>query len=740
MTLRLCAHLAVIAFLTAPVGAHAENSQQFKFSWSAEDRSLAKEALLRLPIDLPRTGSVLAKMRDSQFNLSVPDAITLGLALSRYYDRDAPERNTIAQTLLAQLGGRSTTRLPVPFGRDDVTIGSSAVSSGSGESAPSQSILTRPTLTKNLATPDVRTRNGRSPSMRTAQWLGVHAQASTPLTYYFSPSGRDNRNCLSPSMACQTIAKVNRMRFNPGDHILFQGGHSFTGCLVFSYTTNVPVSTPSNPIVIGSYGTGNAMIASNCPGTNNGGNGPKSKAIDLNGVSATVQDLTITANGTATQFGVLIENGSPNPVSGVTIQRTKIQGFYTTATSADSGSGIFIAGYSMSGNCGALDTINILNNTLGDPSKVTSKDQAGLSGYACGGGPTSNVTHVTVQGNIIQYMGGSNVSFAQAGSGIVANNWSGGVVQFNVAHDIGANAGTCGGGGGMWAYASDSVTFQFDEAYNVQPAGAVPYGSCDWNGFGFDGGVTNSLIQYVYAHHNGGAGIYTCVACGTSASWGPNTIRYSITENNASITSGFTGELNFGNKATSFGILYAYNISSYNNIAPTTCISVNQGTFASGILANVLCAMAEANQYGQTIFYSDNHQGVAGLAILNNGYYNASGGVSVWTWQGNPYTSISAWVSASGGLLDGTGSLTSNPLLANHVDDATCSMTSASPGAGQSCPAGYNLTAGSPMVGVGLDLTAPPYNLSVGRQDFYGNAIPHTTGSGYNIGADGAPH
>jgi hypothetical protein len=44
------------------------------------------------------------------------------------------------------------------------------------------------------------------------------------------------------------------------------------------------------------------------------------------------------------------------------------------------------------------------------------------------------------------------------------------------------------------------------------------------------------------------------------------------------------------------------------------------------------------------------------------------------------------------------------------------------------------------MIGVGLDLTAPPYNLSVGMRDFYGNAIPHTVGSGYNIGADGATH
>ena len=126
-----------------------------------------------------------------------------------------------------------------------------------------------------------------------------------PVTYYFSPFGRDNNNCQTPSTACQTIAKANGMRFSPGDHILFQGG-SFTGCLVFSYASNVPVSVPSNPIVIGSYGTGNATILSDCPRVNSGGYGPKSRAVDLNGVSATVQDLVISANGTKTQYGILI--------------------------------------------------------------------------------------------------------------------------------------------------------------------------------------------------------------------------------------------------------------------------------------------------------------------------------------------------------------------------------------------------------------------------------------------------
>jgi hypothetical protein len=445
----------------------------------------------------------------------------------------------------------------------------------------------------------------------------------------------------------------------------------------------------------------------------------------------------------------VVQNGAGGIASNVTIQRNRIYGFYSDATQ-DSGSEIFVMGFSLSGVCGGLDNIKILNNTLGDPSSATSNDQAGVGGYGCGTPPNFNITNVTVQGNIIQNMGGANTYFSKAGNGVVPNQWQHGLVQFNVAHDIGANAGTCGGGGGMWAYFSDDITFQFDESYNIQPlpVGGPGHGACDWNGFGLDGGVSNSLIQYVYSHHNGGSGIYTCVGCGWGAPttyWGPNTIRYSITENNNSIGSSYQGELGLGNKGTRLGTVYIYNITAYSNLSfasntmAAPCISVNQGTFAGGVLANILCVMAGTTSYGWTIFYLDNGQGNGGLTILNNAYYNL-GGTPVWTWQGNPYTSLAAWVSSSGGLLDETGSLTSNPLLANAGNGGTCAWTPSLGGGPQPCPSAYKLTIGSPMVGAGLNLTASAYNLSVGTRDYYGNAIPHTLGTGYNIGADGGPH
>jgi hypothetical protein len=56
----------------------------------------------------------------------------------------------------------------------------------------------------------------------------------------------------------------------------------------------------------------------------------------------------------------------------------------------------------------------------------------------------------------------------------------------------------------------------------------------------------------------------------------------------------------------------------------------------------------------------------------------------------------------------------------------------------QPCPSGYQLKHGSRVVGAGVNLTASPYNLNPGARDYFGRAIAHRVGSGYNIGADGA--
>src|SRR5258708_16335020 len=85
---------------------------------------------------------------------------------------------------------------------------------------------------------------------------------SSATNYYISPSGSDT-NPGTQALPWQTINKVNSTTFTPGDEILFQGGQTFAGRLIFSGTST---GTSANPIVVSSYGTGAATISSSSDG------------------------------------------------------------------------------------------------------------------------------------------------------------------------------------------------------------------------------------------------------------------------------------------------------------------------------------------------------------------------------------------------------------------------------------------------------------------------------------------
>ncbi|MBS1757866.1 MAG: hypothetical protein JSU03_11350, partial [Bacteroidetes bacterium] len=81
-------------------------------------------------------------------------------------------------------------------------------------------------------------------------------------TYYVSTSGNNSNNGTSPSTPWQNLNKVQNMAnsnsFKPGDNILFKKGDSFTGTIYWStiYGNNGSSGTATNPITLGTYGTG----------------------------------------------------------------------------------------------------------------------------------------------------------------------------------------------------------------------------------------------------------------------------------------------------------------------------------------------------------------------------------------------------------------------------------------------------------------------------------------------------
>lgn len=530
--------------------------------------------------------------------------------------------------------------------------------------------------------------------------------------YYVSPTGSDSNNGTSTSTPWRTIAKVNASKFKAGDSVFFQGGYAFAGCPAFSTSTNVTSSSNRTPITVASYGNGRATLLSNCPGVNSDSSGPKSALFTIDGVSGFVLDnLILSGNGNNTQFGVLIQNSNaPVTADTITVQNTDISDFTTTKPN-DYSAEIFIVGLSMTGACGSINNVQILNNTLHGARGVTSADDNGVTGYSC-----ANLTNVHYSGNVIYNIGGrANVAGGVSGNGIVANGVTGGIMEYNVAHDLGANANNCGGPAGLWAYQSDRVIIQFNEAYNIRPTGTVSSGACDWDGFDLDSNVTNSIVQYNYSHDNFGGGIITCAAC-TSGAWGPNTIRYNITQNNDGQGNGYMGEIVVSSKTSGQFVVNVYNNTSYNKNG-AALLDFNQGTFASGVIANNIFIQAGQDKYGQAMLIQTNHQDPTWAKMAGNVYYVVGTGTPRFATDTKNYSTFASYQSETGW---DTESKFEDPRMTNAGGGAVCGVTSPGP---LSCPSAYVPTASSPVLGAGVDLAASPYNLSIGTQDYYSNPV-----------------
>src|SRR5690242_20087818 len=76
-------------------------------------------------------------------------------------------------------------------------------------------------------------------------------------TYYVSPAGDDTADGRTPGRAWRTLARVSSTSFEPGSHILLESGRVFRGTLYFDEDD---VGTAADPITVGSYGDGRALL------------------------------------------------------------------------------------------------------------------------------------------------------------------------------------------------------------------------------------------------------------------------------------------------------------------------------------------------------------------------------------------------------------------------------------------------------------------------------------------------
>jgi hypothetical protein len=517
----------------------------------------------------------------------------------------------------------------------------------------------------------------------------IPSAGCTSHCYYFSTSGSDSNNCSTPRLACESVSHLNGMTFPANSTILLKGGDSFSTTAGIVLTT----SNVTGPIMITTYDTGSPTIMAS-----------RKTALCVSAVSlahVTVNGLICIGSGntsSSTVSGISITNASGSTLAGPTIANNTVSGYGT--------SGIFIAGFT-NGFSGAA----IFGNTVHD---VTGAGGGACIEFKALGSiftPGTSVSNVTVSKNIAYNCTGLLDAGTQTGSGIMLGFVATADVRNNIVHDFGRNNNFCGGPVGIWAYVSSGLTIQFNEVYN----GQLTSPGCDGGGFDLDGGVTNSIMQYNYAHNNAGPGFYLNTFSANNNS--NNVARFNIGQDNGYSASLNQGEFEIGASVANTTITgcQVYNNTFYNKFGQIV------------FLDDSVASTTRTCQISNNIFYStegnlvqENNANSGSHTFTGNDYWG--GDVETFSWNGATYSTFAEWQTATGQeRISGSNvGMTINPLLNDAGGGGI---------AGGYMPAAlaqYQLQSTSSLVGTGLNLTTR-YSINPGRQDYFGTRLTAST-------------
>lgn len=484
-------------------------------------------------------------------------------------------------------------------------------------------------------------------------------------TYFVSSTGSD----LNPGNRAQpwlTIDRANLADLEPGDRLLFEAGQVFKGHLTLDRNDS---GTAGDRVLISSFGIGRAVI--------DAGNGT---AISIEGTEyLAVRNLALKGAGRRsgnTQSGLQITGAAE-----IEIDSVEVSGFRT--------SGVFFTGVRK----GRFTRIHAHQN--------------GFAGISSFGEESSDiyVGRCLAENN----PGDPTRLDNHSGNGIVLGRVKKGVIEYCEARNNGWDMPRKGNGPvGIWSYHSDRMVIQYNIAHHNRSTGI------DGGGFDFDGGMTNSILQFNYSHNNHGSGYLICQYKG-AAPFHNNTVRYNIslddglTNHDAGI---YIWQGDVGMETTD-----VYNNTIYNTKGSAVAFGA-----ADGVIENLPMGRFFNNIFvsGESQIAGGAHKGV----FRGNLYWSmGDGGFLV-----DGFTSLEAWAEATGqemlnGRLVGTYA---DPLLSRDGTALTTdplerlSLTE------------FLLAPLSPAVDRGLDLRSL-FGIDPGLSDFYGQRLPQ--GELFDLGA-----
>ncbi|MFB3879638.1 MAG: right-handed parallel beta-helix repeat-containing protein [Armatimonadota bacterium] len=512
------------------------------------------------------------------------------------------------------------------------------------------------------------------------------------MNYYLSSAGDDSKDGTTVGRAWRSIERANRGRFAPGDCLLFHAGETFQGNLALSPSNAEP---GTDGITVTSFGRGQATILA--------GDGTGVLVRNLGNV--TVSDIIVVGSGRATNRGSGVE--FRNDLDGdrklerVRIDNVQARGFGLH--------GIVVHGDPADRSQSGYRDVRI-TNCIGSDNVHTGILVRGVFDPAAKGYANENVYigHCKAFDN-----SGIQGYHNHSGNGIFLEDVDGGVIERCVAYNNGFLCDFPGGGPiGIWTAVANNVTIQLCESHHNRTMDA----SADGGGFDFDGGVTNSTMQYNYSHDNDGSGYLVWMYEGSPHVFRGNTVRYNISENDCR-KHGY-GAIHCGGDISDCDI---YNNTVY--ISPTAN-GTPKGIVAAGVDMR-FCNNLIVTTGGLPLIEGEDRPG---LIVAGNCYWS-SGDPFLVTWGGDSYDDLNAWRAATGqerAAGKDTG-VTADPLLGDPGHGGTFDNADK-----LDSLAAYRPRPGSPLIGAGLNLRAL-FGIDLGERDYNGSRL--SPGGRYSVGA-----
>jgi hypothetical protein len=417
--------------------------------------------------------------------------------------------------------------------------------------------------------------------------------------------GNDALSGQSPQRAWKTLGRIQKALLRHGDTLYLAGGEEFEGTLV--------LGIDKNEVDIESFGEGRAKIVAY-----NGNGIVLDRCTDI-----AIRNIDVIGNG----------RNRDNKGAGITL-------FKTRGVKIDN---VEVSGFRFAG----VGTIGDRDTRL---TRIRTHDNglAGISVNGTSGYPRVRNLYI---GNCAanDNAGDPRNLTGTSGSGIVLNGVDEALIESCAAGNNGWDMPHEGKGpAGIWCANSDRVVIQHCISHDNQSPGS------DGGGFAFDGGTTNSVLQFNLAYNNAGAG-YLLRQSEGGKQWRRNALRFNISFNDG--TKNFQSGLAIWapNRTRNFSEALIYN----NTIFNTRHVLATTSDFPGFIYRNNVFVAGQ-----DMLIAANDESGFANSIFENNLYFNQSTGI-LCRGTKSSYLGLREWAMGTGHELRGGQLLgiTSDPRL-----------------------------------------------------------------------------